>query len=142
MRLVDSSAVAPLLLPEEHSRRAEAMVAEARRNNDQIVAPKLLEYEVTNALLRAVRRGRIDAAQAAERLHAFDLLPIMFLDARVHHEALAIALRYNLPAAYDAHYLALAERLSCDFWTADQRLINLLGDALPGMRWLGSLAVA
>ena len=28
------------------------------------------------------------------------------------------------PAAYDAHYLALAEMAGCPFWTADERLYD------------------
>jgi len=32
--------------------------------------------------------------------------------------------RLNRAVAYDSFYLALAERLDCDFWTADRRLVN------------------
>ncbi len=35
-------------------------------------------------------------------------------------------MRYNLPATYDAHYLALAEWMEIDLWTADMRLVNSL----------------
>jgi len=35
---------------------------------------------------------------------------------------LDLAARFSLPAIYDAHYLALAERLGSEFWTADRRL--------------------
>jgi predicted nucleic acid-binding protein len=31
-------------------------------------------------------------------------------------------LRLNRAAAYDSFYLALAERLGCNLWTADRRL--------------------
>ncbi len=36
------------------------------------------------------------------------------------------AAHYKLPAAYDAQYLALAEWMKMDLWTADARLINTL----------------
>ena len=36
------------------------------------------------------------------------------------------SLRFNLPATYDAHYLALAEWMEIDLWTADARLVNAL----------------
>ena len=31
----------------------------------------------------------------------------------------------------DAHYLALAERENCEFWTADTRLLNAINGKLP-----------
>ena len=37
-----------------------------------------------------------------------------------------IAATYHLPATYDAHYLALAEHLGVELWTADTRLVNAL----------------
>ena len=49
-----------------------------------------------------------------------------------------LATRYNRPTAYDAQYLALAERLSCDFWTADERMFNAIKDHSPNIHWLGS----
>lgn len=39
------------------------------------------------------------------------------------HSALDLAERLSLSATYDAHYLALAEWLGAEFWTADQRLV-------------------
>lgn len=45
-----------------------------------------------------------------------------------------IAARHRLPAAYDSMYLALAEHLQCEFWTLDQKLINILDGALPSIR--------
>lgn len=32
---------------------------------------------------------------------------------------------------------ALAEILGCEFWTADERLVNAAKDKLPWNRWLG-----
>lgn len=52
------------------------------------------------------------------------------------------ASRFAQPAAYDAHYLALAEREGCEYWTADQRLWNTVKAALPWVRWLGNYTPA
>jgi len=35
---------------------------------------------------------------------------------------MGIARKYGLKASYDAYYLALAEQLGAEFWTADRRL--------------------
>jgi len=48
-----------------------------------------------------------------------------------------MATRLNLPAAYDAYYLALAEMLGCEFWTADKKLCNTVKDSLPWVKFLG-----
>jgi predicted nucleic acid-binding protein len=42
----------------------------------------------------------------------------------LHRLALELACRYELPAAYDAHYVALAELLDCALWTDDRRLVT------------------
>jgi predicted nucleic acid-binding protein len=56
----------------------------------------------------------------------------------VYQQALAIAAAYGLPAAYDAHYVALAQHLDCDLWTDDQRHLCQLGGALPFVRPLAN----
>ena len=51
----------------------------------------------------------------------------------------SLATRFNRPTAYDAKYLALAEMMNCEFWTADERLFNAVRDELSWVRWLGQL---
>jgi predicted nucleic acid-binding protein len=58
-------------------------------------------------------------------------------DAALHRRALALAEHLELSAAYDAHYLALAERLGTEFWTADQRLGNAMSSILPWVHEAG-----
>ena len=53
-------------------------------------------------------------------------------------EAYELAGEFNRPRAYDAQYLALAKRLSCEFWTADERLFNAVKDKFPYIHWLGN----
>jgi predicted nucleic acid-binding protein len=53
---------------------------------------------------------------------------------------LALATQFNRPTAYDAQYLAVAERLGCDFWTADERLYNAVNTQLAWVHWLGGAA--
>ena len=42
---------------------------------------------------------------------------------------MSIAARYDVAAAYDAHYLALAARLDCRLFTADSKLMRLGTDS-------------
>lgn len=48
----------------------------------------------------------------------------------LHQKAFDIANQFNLPASYDAHYLALAESLNGEFYTGDKRLYNTVKDSL------------
>jgi predicted nucleic acid-binding protein len=47
--------------------------------------------------------------------------------------------RFRMPAAYDAHYLALAQWLRCECWTADGRLWNTVKSEFAWVRWVGAL---
>lgn len=94
-------------------------------NNYTLVAPTLIMYEVTNAFHRAIAAGQISRTEGESLLENALNLGIRFYgDAELHKQALAIAQTYNLPATYDAHYLALAQRLNVELWTADRRLFN------------------
>jgi predicted nucleic acid-binding protein len=90
-----------------------------------IIAPTLLYYEVANALYQYVKQGMltIEAARRAQN-SALSLRLRLIGDNWLHQQALLLARQFGLPASYDAHYLALAERMAAEFWTADRRLYN------------------
>lgn len=44
--------------------------------------------------------------------------------------------KFNFATVYDATYLALAEFVGCEFWTADRRLVAGVRDSLPFVRHL------
>lgn len=90
-----------------------------------LIAPTLLFYEVSNALHRYVGYGQLTPVEADAALQAALNLGITtFGDPTLHQDALTLARKFSLPAAYDAHYLALARRTGAHFWTADHRLYN------------------
>jgi len=97
-----------------------------------IAAPTLLYYEVTNVLHRYRRAGMMGPAATRMALTAALALPITLHDEpTLHARALEIAERFSLSATYDAHYLALADILGGEFWTLDQRLVNVVQAELP-----------
>ncbi|MEK8015481.1 MAG: type II toxin-antitoxin system VapC family toxin [Candidatus Parabeggiatoa sp.] len=77
-------------------------------------AKELSEAETTEALQTAL---------------AFDIT--FYNDNELHLKALNLANRFSLPAAYDAHDLALAERFDAQFWTAVRRLVRVVQDDFP-----------
>lgn len=97
-----------------------------------IIAPTLLTYEVSNALYRYRRAGIMSLAAVRLALEAVLALPIrLYGDEELHWRALDLAERFSLPAAYDAHYLALAEQSGSEFWTADRQLAQAVQGDLP-----------
>ncbi len=92
-------------------------------NDVRIVAPGILYYEVTNVLHRYQLHHGLEAAVVQAVLAAALSLPIRIThDTKLHQDAIDAARRFELPAAYDAHYLALAERERAVLWTTDERL--------------------
>ena len=97
----------------------------------QLVAPGLLYFEVTNALCRYQKLGHMTASSVELALEAALALPLrLYAEPDLHRRALALAGRFSLPAAYDAHYLAVAERLSGELWTTDRRLVGAVQSEL------------
>jgi predicted nucleic acid-binding protein len=101
----------------------------------QLAAPTLLFYEVSNALYRYQKLGMMSMSSVRLALHAALSLPLqLFGEVALHEHALDLAEQFALPAAYDAHYLALAEWLGGEFWTADLRLVQAVQVDLPWVR--------
>jgi predicted nucleic acid-binding protein len=100
----------------------------------QLAAPTLLYYEVANALYRYQKLGYIGASAVELAFKAALALPFeLHGGPDLHWRALELANRFSLPAAYDAHYLALAELLEGELWTADGRLARAVRSSL---RWV------
>lgn len=98
----------------------------------QIIAPTLLCYEIINVFHRMRRAGQLLDKEAQQFLNNVLNLPIRFYgDRQLHQQAFEMAQKFNLPAAYDAHYLALAQRFQANFYTGDKRLFNVVSSALP-----------
>jgi predicted nucleic acid-binding protein len=95
--------------------------------NYRLVAPTLLYYEVVNGLYRYEKTNILPTKAVNKALAAALAFPIELLgDSWLHQRAKVIAKTCNLPAVYDAHYLALSEQMDIDLWTADARLYKVL----------------
>jgi predicted nucleic acid-binding protein len=132
---VDASFVVPLVTRSHEGSPFAQHWREWHEAGLRPAAPTLLCYEMANALHRYVVHGVLLADEAAAALDAaLDLGIMWFGDAELHQRGLQLAQELSLPAAYDAHYLALAERLGAELWTADRRLHQAAGVAMPLVR--------
>jgi predicted nucleic acid-binding protein len=134
---VDASIVIKWVLEESDSNVAEALLAEWIDQGKVILAPELLAYEVANTLYQKVRKGAIafDRANLALSKALGTGLELECIeDTVLSTKAIELANRFNLPAVYDAHYLALAEHKGCELWTADTRLWKTVSGKLGWVR--------
>jgi predicted nucleic acid-binding protein len=96
-----------------------------------LVAPSLLYFEVANALYQYHKHDILSKDAILLALQAAQSLPIqLHHPPQLHQQAIELAQQHGLPAAYDAHYLALADMISAELWTADLRLFNLVAGTL------------
>ncbi|MGH2531479.1 MAG: type II toxin-antitoxin system VapC family toxin [Thermomicrobiales bacterium] len=142
MICVDSSVAAQWVFPEDWSDRAEALLSEATSSGRTIVAPALFRFEITNIVRQRVRRLGMPWEEADDVLHRLLSFPVEPRQpADLHQRALRLTNHYGLPAAYDAHYVVIAQEYGCDLWTDDQRLLRTLGHAFPFVRWIGDFQI-
>jgi predicted nucleic acid-binding protein len=138
MIVVDTSVAVKWLLPDEDFVDASAALLARELAGGAILAPPLLRSEVTNALRQRMRRAELTRDEAVVILSRFLALPITVIEPDgLYRHALLLAVDHQLPAVYDAHFLALAQIQGCDFWTADQRLRRQVGGGLHFVRWIG-----
>jgi predicted nucleic acid-binding protein len=135
---VDASILIKLIVDEPGSDQVDALWQSWIDDDVRIMAPSLLRYEITAVLRKKVHRKQLSEELAAAALSAaLDLSIVEYVDnPTLHPRALGIACQYDLPTAYDAHYLALAQIWGCAFWTADRRLHRQVKEKLPYVQCL------
>ena len=135
---VDASIIVALVTTEVQSKKALALWMDWMNKDYKVIAPVLLRFEVASAIRRKAFRGLLKPEDARRVLNEALSLDIEFVDSpRLTLHAFDLAARFNRPTTYDAHYLALAEMMDCEFWTADERLYNAVKGGFPLIRWLG-----
>ena len=121
--VVDANIAVWTVVPDPYGWGKERM---RRIMQGEVIVPGLWVYEVTSVLYRYAH------AQAGGEAWLQQTLPplLALADEIVHPDselalaAAAWAEQLGRAKAYDAFYLALADRLGCDFWTGDKRLYN------------------
>ena len=137
--VLDSNVLLATVLPDEPlTQRAKIAVAGWVDTSTQIIAPRLFRAELVAVIRKAVYQKRISHTQGKGFLLLLLESPVTFVDDdELLLSAYELAAQFNLPRAYDAQYLALAQRFDVPFWTADQRLFNSISEEFGLIRWLG-----
>lgn len=128
--VVDASVSLSWGLLDEHSTYAESVLELLR--HDRALAPSIWPLEITNAMVAAVRRGRIPRPLATRTLANLFRLPIDVDQETAHvfivQDVLTLGFEHSL-SAYDASYLELAIRHSLPLATQDRKLAAAAAEA-------------
>jgi predicted nucleic acid-binding protein len=138
---VDASLVLKLVLSESDSEQAHALWQRWVEGDVDVLAPDHLAVEATSVIRNHVHSRLISAEagrQAFDALHAQSITLVPSTDLNLR--AWQLAELFDRPTAYDTYYLALAEALDCDLWTADRRLVRAVEAMVDWVKWLGDVS--
>jgi predicted nucleic acid-binding protein len=133
--VIDASVVLRAFFPDDKQAQAQALIRDHVSGHERLVAPTLLLYEVTNAILQGVHRSRITDGEGTAILVSFEGLDIQ-MEPVSWRQMLPLAQQLGR-YAYDAAYLALAEARGDSLITGDLRLYNAVRDHLDWVQWIG-----
>jgi predicted nucleic acid-binding protein len=143
-QVVDANLAVALVLLTPYSAQAQALWERWSVEATDVFAPDLWAYEITSALRKAVSIIGMPPREAEAHLETVIRLGVQLVPPTLELDRLALrwAGRLGQTVAYDAHYLALAETLGCDFWTADRRLADAAGPGARWVHWIGESGAA
>ena len=88
-----------------------------------------MHRQVARGLLTIEDGARLIEEMLASQIQCYDLPDL-------HRRAMELAQELGQGAAYDSHYLALAEILDCEMWTADERFYRSASHRTTRLRLL------
>ena len=122
----DSNIFIAQVIPLEYTEAAEHKLNQWLESGAELVVPSLWSYEIVSALRKAMTVGLLTQDQVEQGLDFIFSFQVRDVppSTKLHQSALHWAIQLQQTVAYDAAFLALAESLEADFWTADKRLFN------------------
>ena len=135
---VDASLAIKLVVRESFSDEALALWQNWIESRVECIAPPLFPFEVSSVIRNKYVRKQLTAEEAEKSFNLFTKLNFIILAPEaLLKEAWDMARELKLSTLYDTAYLALAKLCNCEFWTADEVLINSLQGKFPWVKWIG-----
>ena len=134
--VVDSNLAILTVVDSEQSYLATQVWTRLISSGLQFWAPGLWVYETTSVIRKLNALKKITTEQAGKALVILDQMPIQWIteDLQLRQAAFKWATQLRQKAAYDGFYVAAAEQLNAELWTADQALANNAQQI--GIRWV------
>jgi predicted nucleic acid-binding protein len=122
--IVDSSVGLKAVIPEKDSDKAIAL----QEAGHELLAPDIYPLEAAHVISKLFRQRKITEDEAHRILEdILDARPAVKNSMRLLPRAFEISIEYRC-AFWDALYVAMSESEGCPLITADERLVNNLGD--------------
>jgi predicted nucleic acid-binding protein len=140
--VIDANLGLGLVLHLPYSESAYRLLKRFQEDQEELAVPTLWEYECISGLRAAIYHNHIEAKMADLAVQVLLAIEPKRINPTptLHRSAMLWAERLGQNKAYDAQYIALAESLGADFWSADQRLINTLKAQGAGWaHWIGEV---
>jgi len=130
--VIDSGVVVKWYVAEPYSSEARRLFHQHLSGNVALFAPDLIYAEFGNIMWKKQALQGFSPADAEVIVEDFRTQIEMSTTpaADLLAEAYRIAVQHKR-TVYDSLYLALSQRLGCEFVTADERLVNALGTTFP-----------
>lgn len=122
MVVIDANLLIAFLIGESRKQSVLQYFLDWIENEVRIIAPALAMYDVVDTLVQLIAEKAYSTEKLDDALETIFTLPIQshpFTDAKRIAE---IAIKLEGQSAYEASYIALAERFDCELWTLDEEL--------------------
>ena len=140
--VVDSNLAVFTVVDSDFSLLATRVWANLTAAGTSFFAPGLWVYETTSVIRKINAFGKITEDEAQKALVILNQMPIQLIpdSLQLRQSALDWAIRLRQKAAYDGFYLAAAEQLGAELWTADQALVNNARQVgASWVHWMGEI---
>ena len=136
--VVDSSVVIKWFVVEPYSDEAHKILDGYKAGEINLLAPDLINAEVGNIVWKKHRIQDLSIEDAQEIIDTFKTITMTLTSSADLLEG-----AYNLAVihertVYDMMYIALANRENCQFVTADERMVNAVGEHFPNVVWIAN----
>jgi predicted nucleic acid-binding protein len=115
---MDASTIITILIDEPE----KDLIINMTRDTE-LLSPKVIPFEIGNALTRLKKRHILNDEQVIKALRVYNDMPIRLVEINIEN-AIKIACHHNI-YAYDAYYLEVALRLKLPLLTLDKLMKNI-----------------
>ncbi len=140
--VIDASVGVKLFIGGDLSDKADALLAHLTADPPaQFFVPDLFYVECANVLWKHIRWADYSVERARDDLKSLSALALQCVsNADLLTETIKIAAEENI-SAYDACYVALAQREKIPLVTADEKLARALAKSKYDAQWLGKFNI-